>query len=178
MGIWLARPEVAPKTPVASRLREARKRLGETDRDEWARAIGVGKSTLASYERGESEPTASVLSAYRENFGISVLWIVTGEGEMLENPANAPKKPILFEASIMKKLGRIVVRLHRDAKIRLLPEDVPVEAAELYNELHQRVTDITDTNEVQAVFPQLEVLLKKRLAAAAVEPGTGKRSAS
>lgn len=74
----LARPEVEPKTPMAARLREFRRGIGDPDRDEFAKAIGVSKTTLASYERGESEPTASVLLAYREKFGADLIWLVGG----------------------------------------------------------------------------------------------------
>lgn len=53
----------------------------------FAAQLGVSKTTLGNYEKGESEPTASVLDAYRHNFGANVLWIITGEGEMFTESA-------------------------------------------------------------------------------------------
>lgn len=40
----------------------------------------MSKSALASYERGESEPTASVLNAYCNEYGVDLVWLLTGEG--------------------------------------------------------------------------------------------------
>ncbi|MCD4662303.1 MAG: helix-turn-helix domain-containing protein [Agrobacterium sp.] len=87
MGKLLARPEAKPKTALAERLRDLRRKLGDPERDLFAQQLGVSKNTLASYERGETEPTASILEAYRQNFGASVLWIVTGQGEMFSESA-------------------------------------------------------------------------------------------
>lgn len=87
----LARPEVEPKTPLAARLREFRRAIGDPERDEFARAVGVSKTTLASYERGESEPTASVLFEYQKTYGANVLWLLSGEGQMTGAIAQVPK---------------------------------------------------------------------------------------
>jgi transcriptional regulator with XRE-family HTH domain len=76
----MARREHEPKTPVAARLREIRRALGDLDRADVAEALGVSKSTLAYYERGESEPTVSVLIAYRRHYGVNVDWVLTGQG--------------------------------------------------------------------------------------------------
>ncbi|WP_235824299.1 XRE family transcriptional regulator [Brucella anthropi] len=83
----MARPEAPSKTPLGARLRELRRKLGDPERDGFADQLGVSKNTLASYERGETEPTASVLDAYRQNFGANVLWIVTGDGAMFTESA-------------------------------------------------------------------------------------------
>jgi len=76
----MARREHEPKTPVAARLREIRRTLGDLDRVDVAEALGVSKSTLAYYERGDSEPTVSVLAAYRRHYGVNVDWVLTGQG--------------------------------------------------------------------------------------------------
>lgn len=86
-GDLLARPEIPPKTALGARLRELRRRLGDPERDVFAAQLGVSKTTLGNYEKGESEPTASVLDSYRHNFGANVLWIITGEGEMFSESA-------------------------------------------------------------------------------------------
>ncbi len=83
----MARPEIPSKTPLGVRLRELRRRLGDPERDVFAAQLGVSKTTLGNYEKGESEPTASVLDAYRHNFGANVLWIITGEGDMFSESA-------------------------------------------------------------------------------------------
>nr|WP_245511016.1 XRE family transcriptional regulator [Martelella mediterranea] len=118
----MARPEVEPKTPLARRLRDVRKALGDPERDELARAIGVSKNTLAAYERGETEPTATALNTYRKHCGVNVRWLVTGDGEMFEKKNELPKEasestigktewlPLpFFEAEAAAGFGRIAL---------------------------------------------------------------------
>ncbi|MGV1823766.1 S24 family peptidase [Agrobacterium vitis] len=78
----MARPEIEPKTPLGLRLREVRAHLKIEDRDAFASQLGLSKGGLAHYERGERVPDASVLQAYRENFGINANWLLTGQGSM------------------------------------------------------------------------------------------------
>ncbi|MCF1448936.1 helix-turn-helix domain-containing protein [Agrobacterium vitis] len=78
----MARPEIEPKTPLGLRLREIRAHLKIEDRDVFASQLGLSKGGLAHYERGERVPDASVLQAYRENFGINANWLLTGQGSM------------------------------------------------------------------------------------------------
>ena len=80
----VARPESEPKTALAARLRDLRREAGDLEREALAEKIGVSKSTLASYERGESEPTASPLAGYRREFNVNLNWLVCGEGDKNE----------------------------------------------------------------------------------------------
>ncbi|WPJ67928.1 c repressor [Sinorhizobium phage Aussie] len=174
----MARPETEPKTPLGARLRDCRRQLGDPDRDEFARSLGVSKSALASYERGESEPTVSVLRVYSEKYGIDLGWLVTGAGEMLADVSKQPKPTRQVDLGMVDKLSRIVVVEFKHAGQRLPDEKIGVEAARLYNELTALVSDLGDQEEVDAFLPQVRYALKKRLSEAANEPGTGKRSAS
>lgn len=88
--------------------------------------------------------------------------------------ARAPK----FDVALLERVARIVTETHKEAGIKIAPEKVSAEAGKLYNELMARVTNPADAEEVEATLPQLRHLLKKRLAEAAAEPGSGKRSAS
>lgn len=100
----LARPEAGPKTPLAARLRELRRIIGDPDREDVANAIGVSKSTLASYERGDSEPTASALSAYRDTYGADLVWLLTGEGAEPVDPSRHPTKKITLDPLAVQRL--------------------------------------------------------------------------
>ncbi len=69
MRVNVARPEVEPKTQLGKRLRHVRSLLEVADRDAFAEQLGIAKSSLANYERGERVPDASVLNAYKTVFG-------------------------------------------------------------------------------------------------------------
>lgn len=140
-------------------------------------SVGVSKSALASYERGESEPTASALAAYHQKFKVNLAWLVTGDGEMFSEgaEASAPKTPV--DIVLVDELGRMVLIECKSVGRRLLPEQVSVETMKLYNELALLVNDIHDQEEVQAFLPQVRYRLKKRLSEEQDAPGSGKRSA-
>ncbi|MBR7651419.1 helix-turn-helix transcriptional regulator [Brucella oryzae] len=86
MLILLARPETN-KTPLAGRLRDIRRALGDLPRDAFAKSLNVSEKTLGNYERGDNEPDASVLLAYKQVYGVDVSWLLTGEGPMFSESA-------------------------------------------------------------------------------------------
>lgn len=174
----MARPEIEPKTALGARLREFRKKLGDPDREEVAKRLGVSKNTLASYERGETEPTAAVMAAYRREFGASLLWLVTGEGAMFDDPSSAPDRNKGFDIALLQRIGDEVQTVFIQVKQKAPPRAITAEAGRLYNELLQMVSDIRDEELVEAVLPVIRARFKKRLQEAAAEPGSGKRSAS
>ena len=63
---------------VGRRFRELRG--FEMTQSEFARRIGVAQSHLSNLERGEKEPCAAVLLALKREFGVSIDWLLTGEG--------------------------------------------------------------------------------------------------
>ncbi|RVG68525.1 helix-turn-helix domain-containing protein [Sinorhizobium meliloti] len=174
----MARPEIEPKTALGARLREFRKKLGDPDREEVAKRLGVSKNTLASYERGETEPTAAVMAAYRREFGASLLWLVTGEGAMFDDPSSAPAPKQAFDIVLLQRIGDEVQATLIELKQKAPTRAVTAEAGRLYNELLQMVSDIRDEELVEAVLPVIRARFKKRLQQAAADPGSGKRSAS
>ncbi|MCZ7451010.1 helix-turn-helix domain-containing protein [Agrobacterium rhizogenes] len=96
----MARPEVPSKTALGTRLRELRRKLGDPERDVFAARLGVSKTTLGNYEKGDSEPTASVLNSYRHNFGANVLWILTGEGDMFSETAAVTEDVVMVKTPL------------------------------------------------------------------------------
>lgn len=175
----LARPEIEPKTPLAQRLRELRRMRGDLQRNELAKLSGVSVTAIATYERGEREPAASVLAAYAEVFGVNLNWLLTGEGEMFADPskAMAGPKPRGINPALFRQVGRLVTRVHMEEGIKLPPDAVLDEQADAYNALLARAEDPSDADELMALLAWLETRLKKRLRAATEEPGTGKQQA-
>ncbi len=176
--IWsdfLARPEKEPTTELAKRLREIRHTLGFTERKQFAKHFEIPETTMRNYETGLQEPPASIMRIYKDRCGISLDWLVTGEGEMFSDMAKAKAagfKAPTIPAGLMKKLGRIAYTTYRDAKIKLPPEDIAELAAELYKKLQELVQDINDTEEVEATFPLLKIHLKRQIEAENAHPET------
>ena len=77
----MARPEII-KTELGKRLRAVRAHFGDPDRDAFAKDVGLSPKTLANYERGDTQPDAGAIAAYRASFSIDTNWLLTGDGEM------------------------------------------------------------------------------------------------
>ncbi|WP_336294326.1 helix-turn-helix domain-containing protein [Bartonella sp. CB169] len=164
----MARLETEPKTPLAKRLREIRRILGNEERGIFAKSLNLAKNTLANYELGVNEPPASIMIAYHKIYGVDFHWLLTGEGEMFSDMAKAKAagfKAPTIPTGLMKKLGRIAYTTYRDAKIKLPPEDIAELAAELYKKLQELVKNINDTEEVELTLPLLKLHLKRQIEA-------------
>ncbi|WP_375646415.1 helix-turn-helix domain-containing protein [Bartonella sp. TT29SHDZB] len=171
----MARPKKEPKTELAKRLCEVRRALGFTERKQFARHFEIPETTMRNYETGLREPPASILRIYKDRCGISLDWLVTGEGEMFSNMAKAKAagfKAPTIPAGLMKKLGRIAYTTYRDANIKIPPEDIAELAAELYGKLQELVQDINDTEEVELILPLLKLHLKRQIEAENAHPET------
>lgn len=179
MRVALARPEIDPKTPLALRLRELRRQHGDPQRGELAEKLGVSVTAIATYERGEREPGASVLAAYADVFGVNLHWLLTGTGEVHFDPNKQPTHTSSrgIDQALFRKVGRLVGLVHKEEGVRLPPDAALDEQAEAYNALLARAEDPSDAAELESLLPWLEARLRKKLQAAAAEPGTGKRQA-
>ncbi|WP_375680990.1 MULTISPECIES: helix-turn-helix transcriptional regulator [unclassified Bartonella] len=171
----MARLETEPKTPLAKRLREIRRILGNEERGAFAKSLDLAKNTLANYELGINEPPASIVIAYHKIYGVDFHWLLTGEGEMFSDMAKAKEagfKPQTIPTGLMKKLGRVAYTTYRDANIKIPPEDIAELAAELYRKLQELVQDINDTEEVELILPLIKLHLKRQIEAENAHPET------
>lgn len=73
------------KTPLGKRLTQARNRLGFVQRKNFAEVLGVHPETLGGYERGDTNPDPDFLARYKQDFSVSLDWLVAGEGEMFSS---------------------------------------------------------------------------------------------
>ncbi|WP_420586661.1 helix-turn-helix domain-containing protein [Ruegeria sp.] len=76
-------PEAAT---FGDRLAGAREAAGMTQ-SQLARRLGVKKATIAAWENDLSEPRANRLSMMAGMINVSIKWLLTGEGEGMEVPA-------------------------------------------------------------------------------------------
>jgi transcriptional regulator with XRE-family HTH domain len=66
---------------IGGRLRAARRARGLTQMQVVA-ATGIEQATISKYEQGEiDEPSAPKIAVLARALGVSMEWIVTGEGE-------------------------------------------------------------------------------------------------
>lgn len=65
---------------MKDRIRKLRRMLDLTQQ-EFADKIGMKRNTVANYETGRNEPSASVISLICRVFNVNEEWIRTGEGE-------------------------------------------------------------------------------------------------
>ncbi|GAA6158487.1 helix-turn-helix transcriptional regulator [Ruegeria sp. HU-ET01832] len=76
------------------RLAGAREAAGMTQ-SQLARRLGVKKATIVAWENDLSEPRANRLSMMAGMINVSIMWLLTGEGEGMDAPVevveNAPE---------------------------------------------------------------------------------------
>ncbi|WP_120633252.1 helix-turn-helix domain-containing protein [Ruegeria sp. EL01] len=70
------------------RLAGAREAAGMTQ-SQIARRLGVKKATIAAWENDLSEPRANRLSMMAGMVNVSIVWLLTGEGEGMDAPLDA-----------------------------------------------------------------------------------------
>jgi len=157
-------------------LRAIRKELGDPDRGEFAKELGVSKNTLASYERGETEPTATVMAAYREKFGISLLWIALEQGGMFDDLSKAPAPNTTVDPWAMGRAYSVAERVCKEIGRPVTSIQLAEEAATIYSELLGRIADVRDRPMVEAALSVLAKEAKERMIGS--KPGNGKSSAS
>ena len=103
------------------RLADARQAVG-LNQKEFSRRLGVRLQTLESWENDLSEPRANRLQMISGLLNVSLMWLLTGEGEGLSAPVDevpAEMTQILTEMRQLQgelvrtsdKLGRLEKRL-------------------------------------------------------------------
>lgn len=118
-------PEAAT---FGDRLAAARESAGMTSA-EFAKRLGVKKSTMSAWEQDLSEPRANRLSMMSGLLNVSIRWLLTGEGEGLSGPVEDVELPadvnsLLLEIRDIKgqisntseRLGRLEKRFRAKLK--------------------------------------------------------------
>ena len=83
-------------TTFGDRVAGARERAGMTQTD-LAKRLGVKLKTLKAWENDLSEPRANKLSMMAGLLNVSLLWLLSGEGEAPEAPAEEQLSPDVAE---------------------------------------------------------------------------------
>jgi transcriptional regulator with XRE-family HTH domain len=75
------------KTQIGKRFKELRRTLGLTQ-DQIAQRLGLTQTTITGIEKGKSFPTVSTILYLSENYRLSHKWLLSGCGNMREDPVD------------------------------------------------------------------------------------------
>ena len=76
---------------MRERIKKLRKILKLTQQ-EFANRIGMKRNTVANYETGRNDPSASVISLICLEFNVNESWLRNGNGDMFTTPAQSVPK--------------------------------------------------------------------------------------
>lgn len=113
----------ADATTFGDRLTGAREAAGLSQSD-LSKRLGVKVKTIRGWENDQSEPRANKLNMLAGMLGVSIMWLLTGDGDGLEGPEDPEDLPddvtdLLGELRAMRveqaraaeRLGRLEKRL-------------------------------------------------------------------
>lgn len=111
-----------PETATfGDRVAGAREAAGMTQA-QLARRLGIKKATLAGWEQDLSEPRANRLSMMAGVLNVSIMWLLTGEGDGATLPTDgeeAPQSDALSAALAEMRAIRNVMRENSERLARL-----------------------------------------------------------
>lgn len=107
---------------MKDRLKQLRQELG-LNQEEFAKALKIGRSTIANYEAGTRVPISSVISLICKNWNVNETWLSTGEGEMFIE--EDPEDELLRLANeLAQDTSAEMKRRLVTAMLRLSPEQI------------------------------------------------------
>lgn len=180
-----------PMSNLGDRIREAANECATVEK--LAELSGIPRRTLYNYLKGPREPKAAQLAAIASATGVTLEWLITGQLPKFRHqvkilqtmPLGAMSQSQHSSASIdnptlglRRRILRDVTAIYAASGLALKDDDNAVAAMDIMLTLSNQVRDMTDAKEVELALAQLLHNLKRDLAKAAAEPGSGKRSAS
>ena len=96
------------------RLTAARESAG-LGQEELARRLGVKPSTLRSWEEDTKEPRANRLATVAGMLGVSLRWLLTGEGAGVSAPTDNGTMPP-GAADLLREMRDLRLSMERDAE--------------------------------------------------------------
>ncbi|GAB4173852.1 MAG: helix-turn-helix transcriptional regulator [Rhodocyclaceae bacterium] len=142
-------------TEIGARIKQWRHALGLTQA-ELAQRLGVHIGVLKKYEQGLNVPGGDALAAIAKT-GVNMTWLLTGEGEMLPQPARGALQVIEGEGKQSPPRDG-TARLVRQIQgiLDALPED---EALRKAQELFARAQEMKEQHELRQALAELSARL-------------------
>lgn len=91
---------------MKDRIKELRRALDLTQ-DEFGGRIGITKSSISTMESGRSNPSEQTLRSMCREFGVSYLWLTTGEGSMFENGSDDAALHVMVDRVMASENERV-----------------------------------------------------------------------
>ena len=164
---------------VGGRIRLTRENLSQA---EFSSRLDVHEQTLGKYERNKRLPDAEFLTRLRDQFGVSIDWLLTGRGTMrpgeTEPMAVAPavqETPGNSEAvdeELMALLVDGIMAVYKDVNVGLPPRDLGRLAERMRGDL---VESYTDPDERRVAVKGMLRQLRRSLQEAPVDAGSKRR---
>ena len=92
------------------RIKKLRKALDLTQQ-EFADRLGIKRNTVATYERGNSDPSDSAVVLICREFNVSEIWLRTGKGEMFSKRSESDELAAAVERLITGESAEFKRRL-------------------------------------------------------------------
>lgn len=106
---------------LGDRIAAAREAAGLSQQDLAAR-LGVRKRSLLEWENDRAEPRANRLSTMSGILGVSIVWLMTGQGEGLTTPVEGAPPNAAHIRAELAQLREICDRM--GARIRALEQEL------------------------------------------------------
>jgi transcriptional regulator with XRE-family HTH domain len=106
------------KNLISNRLRELRKKLGLSQL-QFVEHLGCSRSNISLLENGVVLPSASILSALKSKFNVSLDWLFSGEGSMFTTDKDKNIDPQDFREdskdilTMLQEMKKSKVIMHR-----------------------------------------------------------------
>ncbi|HBY9789526.1 Helix-turn-helix [Klebsiella pneumoniae] len=101
---------------VHERILEVRKELIRCSREEVAKQLNVGRSTVQHYENGTREPSATFLVRLSDWAGVHLEWLMTGKGVKLSKDKNVIDG-FLEKNDVYEFIGQLRILADVDAQL-------------------------------------------------------------
>lgn len=137
----------------------------------------VSRRTLSDYVSGKSEPKATTIVEITEATGVTIQWLVSGTGPVSTQDI-IQKHRQTIDQEILIEVRNIIATEHAEAGITLSSDNLMRTAVEHYNAMILQAENPGDVDEIRSLLPWMHGRVKRLIAAARAEPGSGKRSGS
>jgi len=156
-------------------------RIGDQEPFKWARQAGVPTSTFDRIWNHGQIPRAETAAKIAAALGVSLDWLLSGAGDQTSAsqrpPSEQPRRhpaELPIDEKFMARVGVAVAQAYREAG---QPFTEAQYAVEIHRMLSAILADAQASDEYEALLEIQKSRIKRRLADARANPGTGKASA-